>query len=95
MGDKGGKLVSAYEVKNFFSKTWFMKKGQRESAKVLLIFKAYVYWKQGPPLLHSKKCCETCPLGLEFGIGHPSNLEAKEMVFIDFFNYEDLNVEQF
>ena len=94
MGDKGGKLVSAYEVKNFFSKTWFMKKGQRESAKVL-IFKAYVYWKQGPPLLHSKKCCETCPLGLEFGIDHPSNLEAKEMVFIDFFNYEDLNVEQF
>ena len=61
-------------------------KRQRESAKVL-IFKAYVYWKQGPPLLHSKKCYETCPSGLD--------LEAKEMVFIDFFNYEDLNVEQF
>ena len=94
-GRQGRKIGKCIWSKEFSFKNMIHEKRPKGISKGFIIFKAYVYWKQGPPLLHSKKCCETCPLGLEFGIDHPSNLEAKEMVFIDFFNYEDLNVEQF
>lgn len=83
MGDKGGKLVSAYEVKNFFYRRCYdsWNKGRSESAKAL-IRKAYTFI--GNKALHSY-------LSFGFRICYSSSLKlgGKDdflgIIFNDFF----------